>query len=100
MTALPLAQLILGCSRDTGALGVRVRSSATVVEIVFYWPGDQRSLARRVPPPSPLEAGHGDSDLGTVRLSRRQGRARRPPQGPVQGPRLRGGLVVAPPPDG
>ena len=77
-----------------------MRSSATTVEIVFYWPGDQRSLARRVPPPPPLEAGHGDGDLGTVRLPRRQGRARRPPQGPVQCPRLRGDLVVSPPPDG
>lgn len=82
-----------------GPLGVRMRSSTAAVEIVFYWPGDQRSLARRVPPPPPLEAGHGDSDLGTVRLPGRQGRARRPPQGPVQCPRLRGDLVGSPPPD-
>src|SRR5258706_16380735 len=67
---------------------------------MFYWPGAQRPLARRVPPPPPLEAGHGDGDLGTVRLPRRQGRARRPPQGPVRCPRLRGDLVVSPAPDG
>src|SRR5215469_3192777 len=48
-----------------------------------------------MPPPSSLEAGHGHGDLGTVRVPGRPRRARRSRQGQVQGPGLRGDLVVS-----
>jgi hypothetical protein len=63
----------------TGArsISITMNSHVPAIEIVFYWPGDWCAMACGVPPSPSVEAGHCHDHLGTVRLSRCPGRARR-----------------------